>query len=434
MKKVLSFVLVLAMILGSVSFAFAFTDDAAITNEEAAKVLSAAGIPEGYTDGSFQPNGILTRAEGAAISARMLLGKSEAAKLSTVVSPFNDVPASHWAAGYIAYCVAQGLLNGYGDGNFGPEDTLTVAAFGKMMLTALGYRSENEGFVGDGWETKVGSTMVKAELTDGVTMTNSAACSRQVAAQVALNTLKANLVDYASNGVSVNTGGATVTVGASKAEAKTPVEAGCAANEGNIKADGIAQFAEKYQEKLKLTAVAEDFGRPGAKKWTFDNKKVYTKKSTSKLVATYTTKVANKDMYTLLENAGANDAKVSYDVIVDGYSTVSGPSIKNNLFTKNQTGDFQGNGAQIEVYFDSTDTTRASNGAVTIVVYNYYLIQAAADYNSKNEEVVIKPISDGLTLTSSKLSKADFDVTNVKKDDYLVVTGVKATNTTLEIK
>ena len=96
MKKVLSFVLVLAMVLGSVTMAFAanYSDDAAITNKEAVAVLSAAGVLEGDSNG-FRPADGLTRAEGAAIVARMLLGKAEAAKLTTVVGPFSDVPATH---------------------------------------------------------------------------------------------------------------------------------------------------------------------------------------------------------------------------------------------------------------------------------------------------------------------------------------------------
>ncbi len=426
MKKVLSFVLVLAMILGSVSMAFAFTDDTAITNKEAAAVLNAAGVIEGYTDGSFKASGILTRAEGAAIAARLVLGKSEAAKLTTVVAPFNDVPASHWAAGYISYCVSQGYLNGYGNGNFGPDDTLTVAQFGKMMLTLLGYKSENEGFVGDAWETNVGSVMVKAGLTDGVTLSGSNACSREVAAQVALNTLKGELVVYEGTPTTVSTGTVTVTTGQSNAKNDkfASGDKGYNGVVGNYKNESSnnanVRFMNRYQKKLeyKAVSVASDaFGRPGTYRWNYDGKKVYTTDSETKLLAKYTTKVSEKTLYALLDENDATDA----DLVVytlDGLTVTSG-SINAAGIHKNYTASFgpDEEAIQWEVYYDSSEKD------LYLVAYRYYLVQATADYNASNKTVKIAmESSNGPVLASNELKSADFDVENVKDEDYLIIT------------
>ena len=50
--------------------------------------------------------------------------------------------ANRWSAGYIGYCVQQGILAGTGNGNFDPEGELTGLAFAKMMLVALGYDAQ----------------------------------------------------------------------------------------------------------------------------------------------------------------------------------------------------------------------------------------------------------------------------------------------------
>jgi hypothetical protein len=432
MKKVLSFVLVLAMILGSVSMVFAasFTDDAAITNKEASAVLAAAGVIEGYTDGSFKPTQTLTRAEGAAILARMVLGKSDAAKLTTVVSPFNDVPATHWAAGYISYCVAQGFINGYGNGNFGPDDTLTVAAFGKMMLTAVGYKSANEGFTGDAWETNVGSVMVKAGLTDGVTITGSNACTREVAAQVALNTLKADLVEYDGTPVSVSTGTVTVTTGQSAAKKVTAP----AAEAGNYKntTDGIRQFMEEYQKDLKLSGnISDDFGRPNANQWTYKNENVYKAKSTKNLIASYTNKVTQGTLYQVLDDHDAlaadivvyRNGKAGANIVQAQVASAAAAGInKNNTDAYNS-----GNGSQVEVYYDSTPIPAGNaKGLVTIVVTDYFLGQAVGDYKASAKELKLAVAGANKTV-----SNKDFAIENAKDEDYFVVTMADGTVKTL---
>lgn len=424
MKKVLSFVLVLAMILGSVSMVFAFTDDATITNTEASKVLAGIGVLEGYADGTFKPTQTLTRAEGAAIAARMLLGKADAAKLTTVVNPFNDVKATDWCAGYIAYCVSQGIINGYGNGNFGPNDTLTVAQFGKMMLTALGYKSENEGFVGDAWESNVGAVMVKAGLTDGVTLSGSNACAREVAAQVALNTLKAELVKYEGTPTTVSTGSVTVTTGQSAAK-KDDWQGGD--EQGTYKGQTSAakdpvRFMNRYQKKVKYEANTEAFGRPSTYKWTYDNKKLATTKSSDTLLASYTTKQSEKTIYDLLKTVDGTKDEATVKIWENGTlkKTVSGSAIGKASGT-----DFEawGNGAQIEVYY------KAADKLVNIVKYDYFLVQADGDYNASKQsvKVTLKSSTAAVTLTgdNKELKLEDFAVADVKADDYLVATIAK---------
>ena len=191
LKKTLSFVLVLAMVLGMVSTAFAadFTDASAITNEEAVAVLEAIDVIDGFTDGSFGPTKTVTRGQACAFICRLLLGRTAADKLTAIDAPFSDVAADSAFAGYIAYCSAQGIVDGYADGTFKPSANVTTIQFGKMILTALGYNSEYEEFTGTGWKTNVLALLDSNKLLTSVTCGYNAGLTREETAQVCFNAL-----------------------------------------------------------------------------------------------------------------------------------------------------------------------------------------------------------------------------------------------------
>jgi len=158
LKKVLSVALVLAMALSLVTLVGAanvskyqdFTDADAIVNKEAVDTLVGLRVLDGLEDGSFGPEGYLTRAQAAAVIARMLLGRTVADSMVATTAPFADVPANHWAAKYIQYCVSRGIINGMGDNTFVPNGEVTAAQFAKMLLVAAGYGKKGE-YVGADW-------------------------------------------------------------------------------------------------------------------------------------------------------------------------------------------------------------------------------------------------------------------------------------------
>ncbi len=92
------------------------------------------GIVTGYVDGTFGPNKTITRAEFAAMLARFI--ELDAADGETA---FSDVPSDNWAAGYIDALVEKGVVNGYNDGTFRPEQTITRAEAVKMINGAIGH-------------------------------------------------------------------------------------------------------------------------------------------------------------------------------------------------------------------------------------------------------------------------------------------------------
>jgi len=185
LKKILALVLALVMSLSLVTMANAdFSDAADIEHKEAVEVMAAAGVLAG-SDGKFDPNGTLTRAQAAKIIAYVLTGGEPAAVTG---APFSDVPASHWAAAPIAYVAGKGIVDGLGDGSFNPNGQLTGYAFGKMLLNALKIEGT---YTGLGWEVNVAEALEDEELLtnlDDVTLGN--ALSREHAAQLALNAMK----------------------------------------------------------------------------------------------------------------------------------------------------------------------------------------------------------------------------------------------------
>ena len=171
MKKFLSLVLALVMAMSLVTISAGakdFADDDSITYKEAVDVMSAIGVIDGYTDGSFGATGTLTRGAAAKIICNLILGPTTASALAADAAPFKDVPANHVFAGYIAYCAQQGIINGYADGSFRPSATLTGNHFMKMLLGALGYDGDIEGFTGGNWTIPVAKLALGAGLDDGL--------------------------------------------------------------------------------------------------------------------------------------------------------------------------------------------------------------------------------------------------------------------------
>ena len=119
---------------------------------EELNALVEAGIFKGDANGNFNPNQPLTRAEGATLLVRLydeVLWFDMEDKDFSMAQAFNDVPSSHWACDSIRTASAIGLINGYGDGRFGPGDPLTYNQTLALLVRVLLY----EGMAGEwgGW-------------------------------------------------------------------------------------------------------------------------------------------------------------------------------------------------------------------------------------------------------------------------------------------
>ena len=201
-KKVLSLVLCVAMMLSVmvVGAGAAFSDQSKIKNTEAVDACTALNIIGGYPDGSFKPEGNITRAEVTKMICVALNGGKNPAVSTNTTPTFSDVrnnANAAWAEGYIESCAAQGIVSGVGGGKFAPNGNVTGVQLAKMLLVSLGYKSENEGFTGNAWATNVNVRAAQKGLYDGLEkMDTSAALTRDNAAQMVWNALNAYEVEY----------------------------------------------------------------------------------------------------------------------------------------------------------------------------------------------------------------------------------------------
>ena len=197
LNKVLAMLVVFMMMLSTVAFASSFSDVADTSSySKAIEVGVDLGLFKGYEDGTFKPEGEITRAEFAAIIVR-LMGQEAQAAGAKASTQFADVPADHWAAGYVNIAVQAGVINGYGDGNFGPEALVQYQDAITMMVRALGYEPAigSAGYP-TGYLTKAG----ELGLTTGVNGSNGVAANRGAVAQIAFNALDVPIMTQSGYG------------------------------------------------------------------------------------------------------------------------------------------------------------------------------------------------------------------------------------------
>ena len=190
MKKIFALLLCAVMLLSMIPMAgaaeFKDSKDVSFMTKEAVDVMSDLKIITGFPEGTFKPNDTLTRAQAAKILCCVALGTKNAEALAAGGSTFSDVPASHWANKFVAYCASKGIVSGVGNGKFNPDGKLTGYAFGKMLLGALG--ADVSALTGADWDKNTRAMMAEKHLEYGVSVSNKD-LSRQDACRLALNAL-----------------------------------------------------------------------------------------------------------------------------------------------------------------------------------------------------------------------------------------------------
>ena len=401
LKKVLALVLALVMAMSLVTIANAsdFTDSDDITYEEAVDVMTAIGVLDGLDTGAFNPTGTLTREQAAKIICTMMLGDN-ADKLGSTSSSFTDVLVTRWSSPYIEYCVSSGIIAGVGNNQFNPTGKLTGYAFAKMLLVALGYNATTEGYVGTGWSIEVAKDAVTAGITiDGVTMSNE--LTREQAAQMALQTLEATMVEYATAGSSVilPDGTQIITSGATASKVENDKD-----KKGyDDEADGYQQFCEEYFADLKKTDDPDDFKRPG-NTWKYDGDAVAF--GADEAVATYAGADFDKDV--------VDDLNDDYDDLAAAPIYYNGGTDDSVTLAKLQKSI---NGYTIEIYANDDDEITA------VVVTEGYVAEMTAVNTDDDDEVtdVTVTITEAGRVIGSK-GEYDMDI-SVKsdKDAYALV-------------
>ena len=379
MKKFLSLVLALVMTMSLVTVSAGakdFTDNSKINYEEAVEVMSTLGVVGGYTDGTFKPQGTLTRGAAAKIICNLILGTTTADALTADAAPYKDVATTNVFAPYIAYCAKERIISGYADGTFRPGNTLTGYAFMKMLLGALGLQADKEGYTGPNWSISV----AKRALSKDVALDNglkgefngAKAATREEACLYALNMMKAGTFSY-PNDNTVIVGNVSVSTSAkAEQDKKTP-------------------YYETVFKNLHANNTSDAFGRP-ATRWDYKGVKIGTYAKTPDL--TYVGSQKINDIYADL-NMSTKDTTAnlyvngeSFDTAKNGKDAATFTVSKDNdtkLDKLGGTADKIGNGTLIEVYRND------DNNHVDVIAMSVYAgkITDVKDATSKKDAYVV---------------------------------------------
>ena len=397
MKKLLAMVLALVMTLSLAVSANAFKDDKSISDDyaEAVAVLNGMGVFKGYEDGSFKPEGKITRAEVATIVYRIYtadVAKNDKSGLYATYNKFSDMAGAGWAQGYIGYCANASLVKGYPDGTFKPSGKVTGYEVLAMILRAVGYDKNNE-FSGADWALHVAQTAQQLGVLDNVAKTTdlNAPASHELVAELLFQGIQKAQVTYTSA-----FGYVTDKVIGTKTNSL---------GEKNFKLVGKAD--------------ADSFGRP-APKWTCN----VGDKSTlvvAKADASYTTKVDECD---IAKDLGITSSKKIEAAYIDGKSkTVTDPTVTTDrngaIDPKNTTSLVGAQGRITEVY----DMDSAGYRFVEINTYLAKVTKVTAASTDRNGHVTDATVDRKVyQVNDTGIDKAGVEAEGFTVGQYVLVT------------
>ena len=428
MKKLLALVLALVMSMSLVTISnAAYSDKADIDLKEAVDVLSAVGVFEG-SDGKFDPKANLTREQAAKLVAYLQLSQKSADAL-VGGNKFTDVAANRWSAGYVDYCATTGVVAGVGNGQFNPTGSLTALQFGKMLLVCLGYDATTENLTGADWQINTSKLMASAKLLKGLdSVKANDVITREQAAQMMLNAIKAPTVEYDTKGSTITIGGTVIGIGGSKATyvTATVAEDKSANNIGKTQLTNTGAYTVELGEKLfsnlKLNSDTDAFERP-VTVWTLKAEKIVSYANTPDL--TYTAEVKLGTIYSDLGTSkklvySNDDVDVAHgeeNVFAYYADGTINASLGKGDIAKGNDQKVGGNGVLIEVYYDDVANTAK---VVEINTYGGEVTSARAKTASKDANVTVTPLNAG---KGGNYETEDFKVDDIVAYNYSTKTG-----------
>lgn len=362
-KKVLALVLAIATLLSFATVASAKTADFAdakdVKNVEAVDVLSYIKVLEGYpADNTFKPAKNITREEAAKIIAIFANKSTDISSLYTSANPFADMKG-RWGESYVAYGYRAGIIAGKNATSFVPKANVKGTEFLKMVLVVLGYDQNKEGLVGSSWAVNTLELAKAKKLLAGLgkDFDANAALTRDQAAQIMLNALKAEKVVY----------GQTITNLTWNAKTGYWMTTNTTANAVYVSPNGAVN---NYEHKLlaadfglTLTETQDKWGRP-THTWNKGTATIGEYVDSDKLVKSYYTAVTECD---IASDAGVKTEKI-YPIFVNGQTPV-----KYNVQATDTVAKLGAQGRLTEVYEDRIvmiDTFLAKVDNVTAATFD----------------------------------------------------------------
>lgn len=108
-----------------------------------------------------------------------MMDKDTEARAAASTSSFFDIPSGSWFAPYINYAVTQDILSGYSDGSFGPYKTISLAEAVTILMRTLGYSEDSVGYY---WPDNYMSAAASLGITEGIYADSNAPLARATAA------------------------------------------------------------------------------------------------------------------------------------------------------------------------------------------------------------------------------------------------------------
>ena len=441
LKRALSVALASAMLLGMMMVGTSakgiddFTDKDKIVNQDAVAVTAEIGVFDGYENGSFGPENVVTRAEMAVIICTMLYGAGVNVNQFAETNVFTDVPA--WAQGYVNLCSSLGIVAGVGEGKFDPNATVTTAQAVLMLCRALGY-FQNAADFGDNWMLAATAKGTALGLYGDLKLTANAGLTRDNVAELVFNALtKAVPVQYNELlGVYYNENQGIIyslefnylqTLGYKNFDLvyKTDTET-IYGRPATTWGTGSYNVKTDAGDTSKTDTLTEDGGLIASMVRMLDKDEIITVPNTP--TYTYTTGTDEDDVYKDLGKSVCDETDYDWTVYVNGEKvydegtdvadTVYDNSVGNNVPERGEDADYQytGKGTVTEIYVDDADAT------VTVVAINYYMGQVSkVKTDDDGEYINVKALSN-LSQDDAKLDDRDFYVEGYEEDDYIVFT------------
>lgn len=194
MKKIISFVLAANMLLSS-AVSLADWDN----EEDIMALLSELNIMVGDADGNYRLDDYVSRAEFAKIAVSSSKSKNSVAS-GIKVSPFKDVTYQHWSAPYVRAAVSAGIVAGYVDATFKPDNTVSYEEALTMVLKVLGYTDDDFGY---SWPYGQIGLADNLEITKNVNAGIGDELTRRQVANLIYNALNTKMKDSQSDLITI---------------------------------------------------------------------------------------------------------------------------------------------------------------------------------------------------------------------------------------
>ena len=416
----------------------AFTDSADIkVDTEVVDTLVSLGVVNGYDDGSFKPNGTVTRAEMAKMIYVLRTGNSDASAYNDDKTSFTDI-GSHWARGYIKYCQSLGIIAGKSATKFCPNDKVTAQEAAKMLLVTLGYDATKAGLTGANWASKTNALADENGLLEDVNTSFTSACPRQYAAQLIYNAIFAPTVVWRDDAYTNKTllGTDNDTVGKKYMGMKEEV--------GTLNNISYDDNKDEYTYTLTVSTTTST-GATTTTNPAYKSSKDYSKLyglNVKVLYKTSSNKTTVYGMYAKDSSIVASGKIGDLDIVSSDTNKIKidGTEYKLSKDTDqipmvdaiSGNGAFGGNTTTISNLTSTTNSTRALNSHITsgqTQAYTFNLLDTNDD--DKGDKIIVHPVTVAkVSYAGAKSITADINykfedhdiADGIKKDDYVVIT------------